>query len=260
MSNSGQSNVSVATAFIACIITVVLIGTVWSFFQKAYQPQTNQINESNSIKTIDVAEELKFNNPKTYQLPVTGYVLDFTRQNASMTSTGRVQITASNKVVILNGTEFENGVPFSYMNNENVLKAIPLTSNASITLAKPISNSQTNNSRVNQVTQPSTIHSSHSEEDAPIILIAGEFKAVSGDCTPYCIITITGNSLLLEGINESGSTNIRYRETYFRTSNDPNSFHHENNANSVIRIINTNEFHFSNSDIERTCRFVKTMD
>lgn len=90
-------------------------------------------------------------------------------------------------------------------------------------------------------------------------MISGEFKSVSGDCTPYCIISVSGDDLLLEGIDYSGSSTVRYSESYIRSSSDKYTFCFPNYPQVQIKVYNSNEFYFSNPGY-RNCKFIKTRD
>ena len=89
-------------------------------------------------------------------------------------------------------------------------------------------------------------------------IISGEFKLTSGDCTPYCIITITGNNLLLKGIDYSGSNSVKYTETYVRSSNDKFTFLSSWDSKIQIKVLSSNQFSFSSPAYNRYCSFIKS--
>ena len=83
----------------------------------------------------------------------------------------------------------------------------------------------------------------------------GEFALLKGTCTPYCIINISKDILILEGIDYSGSSKIVYVENYRRSSSDPNKYELFNIPSSFI--IAKSEVNFTFTSSTRTCEFGK---
>ena len=90
------------------------------------------------------------------------------------------------------------------------------------------------------------------KEESPI-LISGEFERVSGTCTPYCIIELNDDVLILNGIDESGSTEITYSERYERDEEDINRYYFFLNREAYVEVAGEDSFTYVSPN--RTCVF-----
>ncbi len=83
--------------------------------------------------------------------------------------------------------------------------------------------------------------------------LSGEFAKKDGTCTPFCLISISGDILTLKGTDFAGSTLVRYQEQYQRSSTDINKYTISGNPAVYITAISNTSFTFK-SDI-RNCTF-----
>ena len=86
-------------------------------------------------------------------------------------------------------------------------------------------------------------------------VVSGQFTNTGGSCTPYCLVSISGTTFTLNGINYSGSTTIIYTEMYTRSSANPNVYNLTNIQGSYITVSGTTGFTFTSTS--KTCTFSK---
>ena len=84
-------------------------------------------------------------------------------------------------------------------------------------------------------------------------IVAGQFACTSGACTPYCIVSISGNTFTLNGTNYNGSTTVIYTEQYTKSTTNPNIYNLNNVQGSYITVTGTKGFTFTS--VVKTCIF-----